>query len=100
MDTLNEKKITAQQLIDSFIMTLCLHNPLLVVKKFDKLVDELNFHKIEKIGEGTYGIVYKATDKITNQVVALKKIRLEFFSFGVLLSETLYLLAFAIIKLF
>ena len=42
-----------------------------------------NFHKIEKIGEGTYGIVYKATDKITEQVVALKKIRLETESEGV-----------------
>jgi cyclin-dependent kinase 2 len=36
-----------------------------------------NFQKIEKIGEGTYGVVYKARDKITNQLVALKKIRLE-----------------------
>ena len=26
---------------------------------------------------GTYGVVYKATDKRTNKVVALKKIRLE-----------------------
>lgn len=42
-----------------------------------------NFHKIEKIGEGTYGVVYKATDKITEQVVALKKIRLETESEGV-----------------
>ena len=42
-----------------------------------------NFHKIEKIGEGTYGIVYKATDKITDQLVALKKIRLETESEGV-----------------
>ena len=42
-----------------------------------------NFHKIEKIGEGTYGIVYKATDKITEQLVALKKIRLETESEGV-----------------
>jgi cyclin-dependent kinase 2 len=29
------------------------------------------------IGEGTYGIVYKAIDKVTNEVVALKKIRLD-----------------------
>ena len=36
-----------------------------------------NYHKIEKIGEGTYGVVYKARDKTTNQIVALKKIRLE-----------------------
>jgi len=42
-----------------------------------------NFHRIEKIGEGTYGIVYKARDKITDQVVALKKIRLECESEGV-----------------
>ena len=36
-----------------------------------------NFDNLEKIGEGTYGVVYKARDKITDQIVALKKIRLE-----------------------
>lgn len=36
-----------------------------------------NYHKIEKIGEGTYGIVYKARDVLNNRVVALKKIRLD-----------------------
>jgi len=36
-----------------------------------------NFQKVEKIGEGTYGVVYKARDKATGKVVALKKIRLE-----------------------
>jgi len=36
-----------------------------------------NYNKIEKIGEGTYGVVYKAKDKTTNEIVALKKIRLE-----------------------
>lgn len=37
-----------------------------------------NFQKIEKIGEGTYGIVYKAKDLANNgRIVALKKIRLE-----------------------
>ena len=41
-----------------------------------------NFQKIEKIGEGTYGIVYKARDKITSQFVALKKIRLETWVFS------------------
>jgi cyclin-dependent kinase len=35
------------------------------------------YAKIEKVGEGTYGVVYKARDVGTNQIVALKKIRLE-----------------------
>ena len=47
------------------------------------MTDMENFQKIEKIGEGTYGIVYKAKDKITSQFVALKKIRLEIESEGV-----------------
>lgn len=38
------------------------------------------YQKIEKnghVGEGTYGVVYKAKDKQTNDFVALKRIRLE-----------------------
>lgn len=35
------------------------------------------YNKIEKIGEGTYGVVYKAKDKVTGNFIALKKIRLE-----------------------
>ncbi|KAG1666708.1 Cyclin-dependent kinase 2 [Nymphon striatum] len=45
--------------------------------------DMENFNKIEKIGEGTYGVVYKAMDKLKNRFVALKKIRLESESEGV-----------------
>ncbi|KAK9153998.1 hypothetical protein Sjap_001478 [Stephania japonica] len=33
--------------------------------------------KVEKIGEGTYGMVYKARDCVSNETIALKKIRLE-----------------------
>ncbi|CAJ0936385.1 unnamed protein product, partial [Mesorhabditis belari] len=36
-----------------------------------------DFVKLEKIGEGTYGVVYKGRNRKTNQMVALKKIRLE-----------------------
>lgn len=41
------------------------------------------FRKLEKIGEGTYGVVYKAKDIETGQTVALKKIRLDAESDGV-----------------
>ncbi|KAG6448198.1 cyclin-dependent kinase 2 [Manduca sexta] len=36
-----------------------------------------NFSTVEKIGEGTYGVVYKAKDKSTGNEIALKKIKLE-----------------------
>ncbi|EFA05799.2 cyclin-dependent kinase 1 [Tribolium castaneum] len=36
-----------------------------------------DFLKIEKIGEGTYGVVYKGKNKKTGQLVAMKKIRLQ-----------------------
>jgi len=39
--------------------------------------DVRNYKRLEKIGEGTYGVVYKAIFKPTQQLVALKKIKLE-----------------------
>ncbi|KAK6319346.1 hypothetical protein J4Q44_G00105570 [Coregonus suidteri] len=39
--------------------------------------------KVEKIGEGTYGVVYKAKNKVTGETVALKKIRLDTETEGV-----------------
>ena len=35
------------------------------------------YEKIDIIGEGTYGVVYKAKDTETGNIYALKKIRLE-----------------------
>nr|CAD7410406.1 unnamed protein product [Timema cristinae] len=35
------------------------------------------FEKLNRIGEGTYGIVYRARDTKTDKVVALKKVRME-----------------------
>ncbi|KAI3994047.1 hypothetical protein MKX01_012304 [Papaver californicum] len=61
------------------------------------------YEKLEKVGEGTYGKVYKAKDKITGQLVALKKTRLEMDEEGVpptalrevsllqMLSKTIYI---------
>eukprot|EP00026_Physarum_polycephalum_P022862 Phypoly_transcript_27313.p1 GENE.Phypoly_transcript_27313~~Phypoly_transcript_27313.p1 ORF type:complete len:107 (+),score=6.37 Phypoly_transcript_27313:142-462(+) len=33
--------------------------------------------KLEKLGEGTYGVVYKAKERETDRTVALKKMRLD-----------------------
>jgi len=41
------------------------------------------FHKMEKIGEGTYGVVYRAQNREDNTTVALKKIRLDIETEGV-----------------
>ncbi|KAJ8607053.1 hypothetical protein MRB53_040562 [Persea americana] len=42
------------------------------------LIQMENYQKLEKIGEGTYGVVYKARDlSHPTRIVALKKIRLE-----------------------
>jgi len=35
------------------------------------------YEKLDKLGEGTYGVVYKARDKTSKELFALKKIRLE-----------------------
>jgi len=43
----------------------------MMMKKMDK------YQKIEKIGEGTYGVVYKCKDVQNGEIYALKKIRLQ-----------------------
>ncbi len=42
-----------------------------------------NFSRVEKIGEGVYGVVYKAKDNSTGDMVALKRIRLDSEADGV-----------------
>lgn len=41
------------------------------------------YTKVSKLGEGTYGVVYKARNKDTGEVVALKRIRLDSIDEGV-----------------
>lgn len=44
---------------------------------------ERNYSKLVKLGEGTYGIVFKAVDKRSGKVVALKRIKMEHEEEGV-----------------
>lgn len=44
---------------------------------FDNKNGKQRYEKLEKLGEGTYGVVYKARDLYKNEVIAIKKIRLE-----------------------
>ena len=41
------------------------------------MIEGEKYQRINKIGEGTYGVVYKGRDKTTNEIVALKNIRLD-----------------------
>ena len=43
----------------------------MVSKKIDR------YEKLEMVGEGTYGVVYKARDTVSGEIYALKKIKLE-----------------------
>jgi Protein kinase domain len=45
------------------------------------------FQKLNRIGEGTYGIVYRAKHRKSGQIVALKRIRMEFTNEGLPISS-------------
>lgn len=48
-----------------------------ILREKKSKINKPRYEKLEKLGEGTYGIVYKAKDSETGQIIALKKIRLE-----------------------
>ncbi|CAB4061201.1 CDK10 [Lepeophtheirus salmonis] len=48
----------------------------LVRTNMERVDPFLIFEKLNRIGEGTYGIVYRAKDCLTDEIVALKKMRM------------------------
>jgi serine/threonine protein kinase len=52
-------------------------NPQIQDKEKDKENPLPKYQLLDKIGEGTYGVVYKAKDRVTGRFMALKKIRLD-----------------------
>ncbi|KAA0032397.1 cyclin-dependent kinase [Cucumis melo var. makuwa] len=56
----------------SLIVNLPHNSSLIAVHRYSVV-----YEKVEKIGEGTYGVVYKARDCISNETIVLKKIYLE-----------------------
>ncbi|XP_026634387.1 cyclin-dependent kinase 10 isoform X1 [Microtus ochrogaster] len=51
----------------------------LLIRKFQlgRCRSVKEFEKLNRIGEGTYGIVYRARDTHTDEIVALKKVRMD-----------------------
>jgi len=45
-----------------------------ILKRMTDGNDDEGYQKIDKIGEGTYGVVYKAKNRATGRLVALKVI--------------------------
>ena len=52
---------------------MCVSGPLFCAL----LMASQRYEKVEKIGEGTYGTVYKAKDRESGDIVALKIVRLD-----------------------
>ena len=48
-----------------------------------RTIDDFRYDKSKKIGEGTYGTVFRAEDKLTDEVVALKQVEISHKESGV-----------------
>lgn len=46
----------------------------------------IEFEKFNRIGEGTYGVVYRVRDIVFNEIVVLKKVRMEREKDGIFVS--------------
>ncbi|XP_050055575.1 cyclin-dependent kinase 1-like isoform X1 [Aphis gossypii] len=54
-----------------------------MIKLFFRTVTMDAYDKLEKIGEGTYGVVYKCMERSSKEIVAVKKIRMEMEDEGI-----------------
>lgn len=64
--------------IISILINYIRNTSLLSVETYSRQLKNMDrYQKLEKVGEGTYGVVYKAKDRRSGAIVALKKIRLE-----------------------
>ncbi|KAL8473737.1 hypothetical protein ACS0TY_030545 [Phlomoides rotata] len=72
----SEKKISADEMVDGWPQWLIDNIPLdALAGLFPKSAD--SYDKLAKVGQGTYSNVYKARDKSTGKIVALKKVRFD-----------------------
>ncbi|XP_057971208.1 probable serine/threonine-protein kinase At1g54610 [Malania oleifera] len=73
---LQKKKIAGDELVDGWPRWLADNIPREVLLGLvPKSVD--SYEKLEKVGQGTYSNVYKARDRATGEIVALKKVRFD-----------------------
>ena len=47
------------------------------MSEFDTDAGLSKYERLEKIGEGTYGMVFKVRNKASNEILALKKIKID-----------------------
>lgn len=62
---------------DSPVTSSVINNRFCSLLLLFKIRNMQKYEKLEKIGEGTYGTVFKAKNKETHEIVALKRVRLD-----------------------
>ena len=58
---------------DFFSYKRLANSPIMAARSQSQSLDD--FVKIEKIGEGTYGVVFKGRHKSSGEILAMKKLR-------------------------